>query len=144
MEKEDGKELSEEMERWRFWARKKPPSCATVSSTAASVPSNGEHTSTANGASIAGGSSTEMVSVLSGVSFELKARSLVGIIGAVGCGKTTLLAAAWGEAFAFDGEMRVTDDLAIVPQKVGCPSSLSGCFSTAATHINSRAMLLTT
>ena len=59
----------------------------------------------------------EMVPVLRAVNLELAPRSLVGVVGTVGCGKSSLLALAWGEAQMARGELHVTTNTAMVPQK---------------------------
>ena len=64
-----------------------------------------------------------MVEVLSGVSFEMKPRSLVGVVGPVSSGKSSLLAVSWGEAHVTNGTMVVTSDVGMVPQK---PFTIAG------------------
>ena len=65
----------------------------------------------------------EMVEVLSSVSFEMKPRSLVGVVGPVSSGKSSLLAVSWGEAHVTTGTMVVTSDVGMVPQK---PFTIAG------------------
>ena len=57
-----------------------------------------------------------------GVSFGLQPRSIAAVVGPVSSGKTTLLAACWGEAAVTKGA-RVTSSVAMVPQK---PSTIAG------------------
>ena len=64
-----------------------------------------------------------LVTVLRDVSFQLQPRTLVGVVGSVSSGKTSLLATSWGEAQLAGGQMSVTPSVAIVPQK---PFTIAG------------------
>ncbi|KAL1500520.1 hypothetical protein AB1Y20_013176 [Prymnesium parvum] len=55
--------------------------------------------------------------VLEGLDLRLDVGSLVGVIGPLSSGKSTLLAAAWGEAKVLRGSLRVCAELAVVPQR---------------------------
>ena len=56
--------------------------------------------------------------MLSGLNIEVAAGELVALVGPVGCGKSSLLAAAWGECDVLRGTLRVAaGGAAMVPQK---------------------------
>ena len=58
------------------------------------------------------------IEVLSGLNIEVAAGELVALVGPVGCGKSSLLAAAWGECDVLRGTLRVAaGGAAMVPQK---------------------------
>ena len=65
----------------------------------------------------------ELLPVLLNVDLELAPSSLVGVVGSVSSGKSSLLAVAWGEALVGGGELQVTDEVAMVPQK---PFTIAG------------------
>ena len=84
---------------------------------------SGEASGEARGEAAAEASGADLVDVLGHVSFELQPRSLVAIVGPVSSGKSSLLAVSWGEALVAAGEMLVTSDVAMVPQK---PFTIAG------------------
>jgi len=58
------------------------------------------------------------IEVLSALNIEVAAGELVALVGPVGCGKSSLLAAAWGECDVLRGTLRVAaGGAAMVPQK---------------------------
>jgi ATP-binding cassette subfamily C (CFTR/MRP) protein 1 len=60
----------------------------------------------------------DAVSVLSGLNFEIKRGELIGVVGPVGCGKSSFLYSILGELLKIEGEVKVRGSVALAEQQV--------------------------